>query len=271
MGGIASEIDSITRQIEALNDEISNLDTSVSINASTSGVSSSSSGGGSSSNTIGGNTSSNTGPSNEDMIHSIIKQMYANMNERGGSGSSTSAARKAELSQENLRLGSMLSQYGVNAYRSTDKEALGTWYTDRAKSELLFDKYRKYIYHTGSFVGKAPLKPNERYIRAENGELVLTSDQQNDIATRLERIDTMTDKLISAPVLPLAASMVGGLSQVERSTINNITNNFKPIEVHFGDTIISSSSGDAHAIADEVKRISEKNIDQIARLVGVKW
>lgn len=273
MGGISNEIDSITRQIESLNSEISNLNTSTSISASSVGASNS---GGNSTNTVVGNVNTSAAPSNEDMIHSIIKQMYANMNEHGGSGSSTSAARKAELSQANLQLGAMLSQYGVSAYRSTDKEDLGTWYTDRSKSELLFEKYKKYIYHTGGFVGKAPLKPNERYIRVENGELVLTSDQQSDIATRLERIDAMTDRLMSAPVLPLAASMVGGLSGTERNTINNIVNNNsgQPVTIKQGDVIIQGTVLGPKELAESINKyikMTEDMVNQYARLTGVKW
>lgn len=265
MGGISNEIDSITRQIESLNSEISNLNTSASISASSVGASNGSSG---TTSTVVGNVSASTAPSNEEMIHRIIKQMYDNMNEHGGSGSSTSAARKAELSQENLELGALLSKYGVSAYRSTDKEDLGTWYTDRSKSELLFDKYRKYIYHTGGFVGKAPLKPNERYIRAENGELVLTSDQQNNLLTVFDRINTMVDSFTRAPVLPLAASMVGDLSGTGRNTINNITNNSRPIEISIGDTIIqgNASSGTVQKHTDVTRNMMNDIGNMLRRL-----
>lgn len=98
LGGIKSEIASINTQIESLN--IGNYDY----------------GAGSSSGNVVGKGDINKPSSDNEKVHAIIKRMYANMTEHGGSGSSTSAARKAQLSQENLNLGQQLHQYGINAY-----------------------------------------------------------------------------------------------------------------------------------------------------------
>ena len=79
------------------------------------------------------------------MIHAIIKEMYANSQAHH----TASKEEKARLDKRNLTLGAMLGQYGVNAYRQN-----GTWYVDGGA--LLYEKYRKYIYHTVGIAGDQP-------------------------------------------------------------------------------------------------------------------
>lgn len=73
-----------------------------------------------------------------------------------------------------------------------------------------------------------------------------------------------TSLSMTQPILP-------DFSHLSSGTIKNITNNSKPVEVHFGDTIINGGSEPAYVIADEVRKISHENVNQIAQLVGVKW
>ena len=239
MGGISAEIDSITAQIEALSNQMSNL------SSSSVGV-----GGG---NTIVGNK--------DDKIHAIVKEMYANSQE----WATASGDRRQWLADRNMALGEMLSECGINTHRDPNN---GAWYTDD-ENELLFNKYRRYIYHTGGFIGDEPLKPNERYIKAEDGELMMTSDQQDSLAAQLDRIGTMVDTLSDAPVLGVTPTVGGGLSQAERGTINNITNNSRPIEINVGDTIIQGTASLETVAAH--KKVSEDMVNDFARLVGVKW
>lgn len=263
MGGISSEIDGITRQIEELDQQISNLNTS----AGSAGSGGWSSGGGTN-QTVGSN-GTNTAPSSQDRVHSIIKEMYSNMREHGGSGSSTSESRKKELSARNLQLGAQLRQYGVNAYRSTDKADLGTWYTDPSKKELLFEKYKKYTYHTGGLVGGRPLRPNERYVKAEDGELIMTSEQQNSLADQIDRIGAMAEAFTGAAVPASSPAFRAGLSGAERSTVNHITNNSRPIEISVGDTIIQGSA--SQETVEAHRRVTERMVNEFARLTGAKW
>lgn len=263
MGGISSEIDGITRQIEELDQQISNLNTS----AGSAGSGGWSSGGGTN-QTVGSN-GTNTAPSSQDRVHSIIKEMYSNMKEHGGSGSSTSESRKKELSARNLQLGAQLRQYGVNAYRSTDKADLGTWYTDPSKKELLFEKYKKYTYHTGGLVGGRPLRPNERYVKAEDGELIMTSEQQNSLADQIDRIGAMAEAFTGAAVPASSPAFRAGLSGAERSTVNHITNNSRPIEISVGDTIIQGSA--SQETVEAHRRVTERMVNEFARLTGAKW
>lgn len=242
MGGISNEIDSITKQIEAIDTQISSLSTS------------SSSGTGSNKNTVVGTVRNNTSYSNEDAIHATIKEMYQNAQ----AWHFASKAEQERLDKRNLALGAQLSSLGVNARRDG-----GTWYDG---NELLFEKYKKYIYHTGGFVGDEPLKPNERYIKAENGELVLTSDQQDSFAAQIDRIVDMTDKFMSTP-LSMAQPILPDFSHLGNSTVNNVTNTSKnqPVNINLGDVIIQGS-----ASAKTVKQHQEVTydmVDEIARIL----
>lgn len=128
-------------------------------------------------------------------VRSIISEMYRNMNEHGGSKSNTSKERKAELSQRNLDLGAKLRKYGINAYRSTDVNDYGTWYTSSSKKEKLFEKYSEYIYHTGGIAGDEPtLKQKELFARLEKGEAIITEKQQEPVYRALDFAETMLGK-----------------------------------------------------------------------------
>lgn len=270
MGGISDEIDGITQQIEDLNQQMSNLSTSASSHSGSYG-----SGSGDDKNTAIGNKYTHTTSSKEDDIHATIKEMYANMNEHGGSGSSTSPERKAYLSERNLELGARLKSLGISAYRSTDAEDLGTWYTDETKRVKLFDAYRDYTYHTGGFVGKSPLKPNERFIKAEDGELILTANQQDSFAAQIsaqfDRISTMTEALSrSIMEMPISArnSWPDGMIAGGGSSVSNVTNNnSQPVEIHMGDITINAPSGNGKIIADEVRKITRENMNEISRML----
>lgn len=207
--------------------------------------------GGSSVNSSGNNTivgnSSHSSASKEDNIHAIIKEMYSNMNEHGGSGSSTSSSRKAWLSNRNLQLGAQLSQYGVPAYRSTDREDFGTWYTDRSKSQLLFEKYKKYIYHRGGIAGDNPtLKQNEIMAVLEKGEAVLDEQKERGLYRLVEFATVLSDKfgeLIRSSGLSSVLTGSGGLADVKPDAPSNVTNSEK-VSIEFGDTIIYGANED---------------------------
>ena len=172
------------------------------------------------------------------------------------------------LHQKAANLARQLDQYGVHAdFRDSD----GTWWITR--DELHPGNVGKLLhscYHTGGFIGDEPLKPDEQYIKAKNGELILTSDQQDSLATQLDRISAMADALTGGVTFGPTPSVGDGLSQAERSTINNITNNnSRPIEINVGDTIIQGNAS-AETVAAHGK-VTEKMVNEFARLVGVKW
>lgn len=132
MGGTKDEIAAINAQIESLN--VSSYSSSSSPTESNPGTNSSN---------VVGKTDNNRTTTNEERIHAIIKEMYANSQEHH----TASEGRKRQLSDRNLQLGAMLAQYRIKTHRDN-----GTWYMD-GSTQLLYDKYRKYIYHKGGIAG----------------------------------------------------------------------------------------------------------------------
>lgn len=257
MGGISAEIDSITKQIEALDEQMSNLST---------GPGSSGTGGTGTGdrNTTVGNKAPHTSPTSEDMVKTIVGRMK----EYGAAWSiRNDKATNDALHQKAVNLARQLDQYGIHAdFRDSD----GTWWITR--DELHPNNVGKMLhscYHTGGFVGDEPLKPNEQYIKAENGELMMTSSQQDSLAAQLDRISAMADVLADRAGFGPTPTVGGGLSHAERGTINNITNNSRPIEIHVGDTIIQGNAS-AETVAAHSK-MTEQMVNELARRVGVKW
>lgn len=257
MGGISDEIDGITKQIEALDEQMSSLSTS-------SDSSDTGEAGTENRNTTVGNKTTHTSPSNEDMVRTIVNRMK----EYGAAWSTKNdKAANDALHQKAANLARQLDQYGVHAdFRDSD----GTWWITR--DELHPNNVGKMLhncYHTGGFVGDEPLKPNEQYIKAENGELMMTSSQQDSLVAQLDRISAMADVLADGVAFGPTPAVGGRLSQAERGTINNITNNSRPIEINVGDTIIQGNAS-AETVSAHGK-MTEKMINELARMVGVKW
>ena len=75
--------------------------------------------------TLLGEATYDNSSSNEEMIHAIIKEMYANSQAHH----TASKEEKARLDKRNLTLGAMLGQYGVNAYRQKRNVVCGWWCT----------------------------------------------------------------------------------------------------------------------------------------------
>ena len=138
----------------------------------------------------GGSSGTNTSPSivgtsgnydtsggqETEKVHNIIKQMYANSQAWGNA----SESERKRLDAENLQLGQSLARYGINAYRDN-----GTWYT--SNGSLLYEKYKKYTYHTGGIVGDDPtLEQDELFAKLKKGEAVLTEKQQEVVDKALD-------------------------------------------------------------------------------------
>jgi len=146
----------------------------------------------------------------EEVIHQIIKEMYANSRAHGAAD----ADGKARLNKRNLELGAMLAQYGITAIRGND----GVWYVDRVGGEQLYDKYRQYTYHTGGIVGEDPaLKPNEVLAKLEIGEAVLTKEEFSGLFDKMK-----------AGIIGVVDALVGGLTASEpvvSEVMKSVTNN----------------------------------------------
>lgn len=155
-------------------------------------------------NVIGnsGNYDTSGGQETEN-AHNIIKKMYANSRAWGNA----SESERKRLDAENLQLGQSLARYGINAYRDN-----GTWYT--SNGALLYEKYKKYTYHTGGIVGDDPtLEQDELFAKLKKGEAVLTEKQQ-------EVVDKALDVSGFVPVSPEETMMgkYGALVGAVKST-----------------------------------------------------
>lgn len=177
-------------------------------------------------------------------------------------------ATQKQLEAQALQLGATLASYGVVAHRD---ESSGTWYID---NDLLnpsnAGKPLYSCYHTGGFVGEEPLKPNEQYVKAENGELILTSDQQDSFAAQIDSIKAMTDmfskSMAAMPVTPQSL-WAGGVAGSNAGAVHNVTTNNNQPEIHMGDIIINAPSGNGKIIADEVRKITRENVNEISRML----
>lgn len=257
MGGIENEIAKITAQIQSLTTQISNLSNSTS-GAGGNGI------GGSIPNVVG-TVNTDTSYSDDDMKQAKRKAVSDVVNQMRALSAQWHTADKAtqkRLEDQALQLGATLASYGVVAHRD---EPTGAWYID---NDLLnpsnVGKMLYNCYHTGGFVGNAPLKPNERYIKAENGELVLTSDQQDSFAAQVDSFKNMVGAFSkSIADMPITmGSLWSGSALASGNSVSNITTNNSPVEINFGDTTINcvpEKSVEAH------QKISRDMLNEIAR------
>lgn len=212
---------------------------------------------GSGTNYTVGNTTYDSSSSNEEMIHAIIKEMYANSQAHH----TASTEEKARLNKRNLTLGAMLAQYGVNAYRDNT----GTWYVD--SGELLYEKYKKYIYHTGGIAGDQPtLKQNEILAVLEKGEAVLDERREKGLFRLVDFVTELSDKfgkLISnvgyGQVFPTQ-----GIATAD--DLSAITSN-KQTSVHLGDVYIY---GTAEETAEKHREINREFTNEVLKQLNIK-
>lgn len=206
-----------------------------------------------------GNTKYDNTSSNEDMIHAIIKEMYANSRMHH----SEDSAGKAYLNRRNLELGAQLAQYGITAVRGND----GVWYVNHVGGELLYEKYKRYIYHKGGIVGGGDIKSNEQISLLKTKEWVLSEQMVDNLTTQMDRINQLSDAMDDLPNYAGNATLADVMKQVGGSkTVNNVTNNSRPIELQIGDTIIHGA--DQSTVEKHIK-VTRDMVNQIGRIIGI--
>ena len=128
---------------------------------------------------------------NEEGVKSIVAQMRSNMNAWHVAYANGDKAEQKRLSDENLRLGSSLGQYGLKVVRD---EPTGVWYIDHIGGTHLFDKY-----HTGGVVGNQPTN-NDREVLAllEKGELVLDDKKKQSLFAMFDRLSAAASNAAAA-------------------------------------------------------------------------
>ncbi len=232
------------------------------INADISAAGSTSGGG--SNNTIVGPTSKPIQSTNDEHIHSIIKEMYRNSQEHH----TASQERKNWLSNRNLQLGAMLSQYGVKTHRDN-----GTWYMDGSK-ELLYDKYRKYIYHKGGIAGDNPtLKQNEIMAVLEKGEAVLDKKREEAMYRLVEFASKMlerSDKLAAMFNSPDASRFFGGAMSGFADEAGGVPSNISNQEIRIefsGDTYITGTNEET---VEKHKEVTRQFANEIFNKLNIK-
>lgn len=164
----------------------------------------------------------------EDKVHTIIKEMYAN----GQAWGSANASEKSRLDKRNLALGAQLAQYGITAVRGSD----GVWYVNRVGGEHLFDKYKKYTYHTGGIAGETPgLKNNEISAILEKGEAVIPKSLTDSFMERFTQsvvgvVDALVGKM--AEKTPYVSEAVQSVVNNNGDTDNSTTENGVQLVTH---------------------------------------
>lgn len=164
----------------------------------------------------------------EDKVHTIIKEMYAN----GQAWGSANASEKSRLDKRNLALGAQLAQYGITAVRGSD----GVWYVNRVGGEHLFDKYKKYTYHTGGIAGETPgLKNNEIAAILEKGEAVIPKSLTDSFMERFTKsvvgvVDALVGKM--AEKTPAVSEAVQSVVNNNGDTDNSTTENGVQLVTH---------------------------------------
>ena len=115
-------------------------------------------------------------------------------------------------------------------------------------------------------MGEEPLKPNERYVKAENGELILTSDQQDSFAAQVDSFkataDALSDAVADIPVTPQSL-WTNGMAGSDVGAVHNVTTNNNQPVFHVVETItcVPEKSVEAH------QKLSRDTLNEIARQI----
>lgn len=214
---------------------------------------------GESHNDIVADTNYDSSSTKEDNIHAIIKEMYANSQEHH----TASKERKAWLDSRNLQLGSMLAQYGVYTHRDN-----GTWYID-GTNELLYDKYKKYLYHKGGIAGDEPtLKQNEIMAILEKGETVLDKKKEQGLYRLIDFTTTLADKF-GKLVSSTGYNTVFGLSDngIPKSAELAPINESQSSSVAFGDVYIYGASDET---VEKHREINRQFTNEVLKQLNIK-
>lgn len=211
---------------------------------------------------VGGTTYDNSS-TREEQLHAIIRKMYRNSISWATADDKTRAERDAE----NLRLGASLSQFGITAKRGSD----GVWYIDNVGGEKLYEKYKKYCYHTGGIVGDAPtLKQNEVLALLEKGEAVLDSRKEEGLYRIVDFATILSEKLGKAiSTSSLSGSLLAAqnaLPKLVSDAPNGITK--EPVNsVKFGDVYIYGANDET---VEKHREINRQFTNEVLKQLNIK-
>lgn len=202
---------------------------------------------------VGGSGKYDTSSSREESIHAIIKEMYANSRKHG----SEDAAGQLYLNRRNLTLGAMLAQYGITAVRGDD----GVWYVNRVGGELLYEKYKKYIYHKGGIVGdEGTLKENELLAKLERGEVMVSNHGKGELFQLIEFMDLLSKKIDAAGFDSAPRPVIDR----KRPDLSSITQNES---IHFGDVYIYGAD---EKTVEKHREVNREFVNDVLRQMNIK-
>lgn len=200
--------------------------------------------------------------------HNIIKRMYANSQ----AWASSSPEKRTAMHEENKSLAAQLSRYGIIAV--TDGSS---WYVDRIGGALLYDKYRKYTYHTGGIAGDdSTLKQDELFAKLKKGEAVLTEAQQEPIYQALDFAETMLSRYGKLFSSMSDTDMIGGRMQeqikqdtqqaqsaVQNSNMANEFNITLPVQV-----LQKLDDAEIQSLTNKISKYTINELDEVFGLRG---
>lgn len=123
------------------------------------------------------------------------------------------------------------------------------------------------LYHEGGIVGGGDIKSNEQLSLLKTKEWVLSEQMVDNLTTQMDRINMLSDAMSDLPDYAGKSTLSDVMKQVGGSkTVNNITNNSRPIEVQIGDTIIHGAD---QSTVDKHIKVTRDMVNQIGRLIGI--
>lgn len=249
MGGIKNEIASINAQIESLD-----------LNRSSSSCGSYGSGVSNSGNTVVGEKkdySSDYTSGYAAKISDLVEQMRGNSRKWG----SASNSERNSLHEDSAEKANQIARLGV---MTTYNPQTGEWIISSDKwnpsfvGRKLFD-----VYHSGGVVGGGTIKDNEQLALLKKGEWVLNSPMVESV----KRMTTMMKAFTDNPPVLTQHILPNIFHPLNASTVSNITNNNRPVEINFGDTIINGASPDA---VERHVKVDRDMVNEIARVLKIK-
>ena len=98
-------------------------------------------------------------------------------------------------------------------------------------------------------------------------EWVLSEQMVDNLTTQMDRINLLSEALSDLPDYAGNSTFADVMKQVAGSkTVNNVTNNSKPIELQIGDTTIYGA--DQSTVKEHIK-ITRDMVNQIGRIIGI--
>lgn len=191
-----------------------------------------------------------------EVIDAIVSRMKANSIEYHKANDD----RKAELSNENIVLGSRLGSYlGKNVYRDRN----GEWWIDGRK---LYE-----VYHRGGIAGgNATLKQDEVMAILKKGEPVLDEKREKALYRIIDFTKFLSEKLGKAigntPLFGLIANARSGLPDLQSAALKNITNN-QSETIHFGDVYIYGANEET---VDRHREVNRRFTNEVLRQLNIK-